>query len=550
MNTPSPEDRVRVLESYFVGRTDAYALQQNDGNYRVYQRTLDRSILSRHTSGELTVATVMLSHEGTPVGVFDIDTKGEDTQKLIRAIVDKSQQELDLPCFVEPSGRKGYHLWFIFKNMLDAGLVRHFLIRLLESCHPSGRVPMDIEIFPKQSSAENLGNAIKLPFGIHKRTNKRTLFINVSDFTPMDDWGISALDKSPPIDLEQIKIALGKLGTSAEAEKRASGAPRKVSRHKGMLLCYPKMDAGVPEGQRDEVMFRRAVHFWDQEYDQKIAHEALLQINRRNRPPMEKKEIANKIKQAYTGRYGYGCNNPVIAQFCDSACPVYNRRNEPGIGKDLEDYQDAPTTIETSDIPHNMKIIPTVPPYYEVAVREQWVTVDWEEITTPTSFANSVHRQGKGLLNIPWKKPRWTKHIQGLMKDATREKAPQSTSEWYEVVDLLYQWLQGTPPAENYESIPEGRPMLRDGRWYFRGTDATLQLKNRFRLSAMSTGKLWAEYVWRLGGNSHRVTLEGGERLDLWYVPKDRSPIGPPEEKEEDDKDFWGTDQSDKDFWG
>ena len=548
MATPPRADLIGVLESYFIGRTDAYALQQSDGSYHVYREPLDRKLLELHCDGSRTVAAYPLTLEGkTPLGVLDVDSKNEEAKTLIKDVCAKSQ-EIGLPYFVEPSGRKGYHVWFLFKNLLDAGMVRHFLMRILETCHPSGRVPPGIDLFPAQVGNVDLGNAIKLPFGVHKRTNKRTLFIDISDFTPLENWGVPALNEGSPISEDQLSEAIQQIGQS-RAQQEAPKQTRPRDRRKVALPCTPLMERGVPEGQRDTTMFYLVVRYRDRDEPPELAWEHIQVVNKHNKPPMGSKDLRTKVTQAYKDpnkRPGLGCMNPTITQFCDPNCPIYSLRDKPGYGQDLPEYMDKPPETDLTDAPHSIRIIMTEPRYYEVGFRTHKIVLNSETLFSMRSFQRAVWTEIDRIPELPWKQKGWEKHINQLMSEAERERAPHNTSERNELIEVLYQWLRSIPPADSYEEVAEGRPMRTKDQWLFVGRHASQQLKNRFNI-IMPTHKLWAEIVRSIGGNSTQATLNNGERVDMWWIPGDLAPIGPPE----DDDEFWDSKEKESgdDFW-
>lgn len=87
--------------------------------------------------------------------------------------------DLKIPVVIEDSGYKGRHLWFFFASPIPAKLARIFLKFIIEKAgKPSGGIHW--EIFPNidKVRGKGFGPLIKLPLGIHKRTNRRCLFLD------------------------------------------------------------------------------------------------------------------------------------------------------------------------------------------------------------------------------------------------------------------------------------------------------------------------------------------------------------------------------------
>src|SRR5262249_3938263 len=89
-------------------------------------------------------------------------------------------RELGFIPVLEDSGFKGRHLWVFLEQPEPAGTL-HLLGRLLLAGQPPllpGGLPL--EFFPRQSErkGKGLGNLIKLPLGIHRRTGRRALLLD------------------------------------------------------------------------------------------------------------------------------------------------------------------------------------------------------------------------------------------------------------------------------------------------------------------------------------------------------------------------------------
>lgn len=154
---------------------------------------VDENIIARHLAGALTVGSYQLALDGTGVkwACLDFDDNGEgDPRDLQDAamLAHMALQDFGLPTSIEASGGQGWrcHLWAFFDGLVPAIKARVLLEAALKEAGLSDR--RFIERFPKQVRALNgYGNLVKLPFGVHRKTGKRSQFLNPVTLEPIAD---------------------------------------------------------------------------------------------------------------------------------------------------------------------------------------------------------------------------------------------------------------------------------------------------------------------------------------------------------------------------
>lgn len=151
----------------YVGNTNAYAVQQLDGGYRPVRAPLTNEVLESHLRGEQTIGTYLMDMDKARSIVFD-DDNGD--LAIAQALASTCKRK-GLSAGVEFSGRKGYHVWVLFAEWETAADVR----RIAKSV--AAEVGFTGEVFPKQDAARDLGNLVKLPFGLHRVTGQRSRFV-------------------------------------------------------------------------------------------------------------------------------------------------------------------------------------------------------------------------------------------------------------------------------------------------------------------------------------------------------------------------------------
>ncbi len=194
----------------FSGREGVYARQWVDAQGRrgfsPVGGTLDRQAVGRHLAGAETLGLYLIRKDDTvTLLVLDVDV---DKKLLLESAKDRVRlselehmthhdacriaglcAKLGVPVSIEDSGYKGRHCWIFFGEPVPARLVRQFAKTIVQQAGPpSGGIHW--EIFPNQEKVREgkLGGLIKLPLGVHKKTGRRCLFLDLDD-RPLQDQG-------------------------------------------------------------------------------------------------------------------------------------------------------------------------------------------------------------------------------------------------------------------------------------------------------------------------------------------------------------------------
>jgi hypothetical protein len=217
---PTDADVARFL-ALFAGREDVHATQWCDPDrgtgYAPIRAPLTPAVAHNHLMGNVTVGVYPIRVDGTVTFfALDIDitrraledarTNAARAKELREAVAAAALRcravldELGLPALLEDSGYKGRHLWVFLRQSERAEFVHRLgrlLARRLEPLLDDG---LHLEFFPRQprrGARAGLGNLIKLPLGIHRRTGRRALLL--------DDRGQPAAD--PFATLRRVRTA-------------------------------------------------------------------------------------------------------------------------------------------------------------------------------------------------------------------------------------------------------------------------------------------------------------------------------------------------------
>jgi hypothetical protein len=130
--------------------------------------------------------------------------------------------DLGIPSLMENSGYKGRHLWCFLEIPEAAAVVHQFGVLFLEKFPLESR-DLHVEFFPKQAAVgSGVGNLIKLPLGIHRRTGRRSYLLRPDGTAEQDPHG--ALRRQQKVAREALHAAIGVLKASpAVSISRPSG---------------------------------------------------------------------------------------------------------------------------------------------------------------------------------------------------------------------------------------------------------------------------------------------------------------------------------------
>jgi hypothetical protein len=213
-----PEAQLLLLEweRRFLTRRQPYARQQEDGSYRwVFQR-LDRLALLAHMQGKETLALSARDDLGQCRWVC-VDADAPDGLDHLR-LVQQALESHALPSLLEQS-RRGGHLWLFFTLPQPASLATGLVHGVLDSLYGSRQLPKVLEVFPDHTE---LGHAVRMPLGIHRRTGMRYPFLDHSgasvDLEDLPAAMAFALAQ-PVIRPEQLRALAAQLGDSSQTAR-------------------------------------------------------------------------------------------------------------------------------------------------------------------------------------------------------------------------------------------------------------------------------------------------------------------------------------------
>ena len=488
-------DTTEVFASLFRGRTDSHGVI----NECVYEPvTLEH--YEKHLKGEVNLGIYFLLDDSTcHFAAVDLDEKDFNKAKAIRDELAKSS----IPAYIAESKSRGFHIYCFALERFKAVEIRRVLSYILS------KLNIKTEVFPKQDyhqpddppsekypeGQRHPGSYINLPGFGHTRPflsgDMREVKLEV------------ALERIKFVPQESIDHVLQTLPKETPQEE-----PKRQKKQTAKLPCFEKMMAGVSEGCRDEVAFRLAAHLHRQGMPPQLAEATLLQWDAKyNRPSMGSTMIRQKIKQAYTGKYGLGCLNDLIQPFCERDCPIYRKRH-------TEIDQRRMVGGKEMEI-MGLSRLGTHPASFNLTIDGSILTLAPDDLLSLKKVKAAAIET---LSYVPFpgmKASEWEVLINSLLAEVKQEAAPPDASAQARYVECVYDWLETTPGAERQEDVEAGRPVKREDGYFFRMKDAVSYLAKHHRLS-VEPGELY-RVVKEAGGGVQSVRL--GKVFRLWFLP-------------------------------
>jgi hypothetical protein len=287
-----------------------------------HPQPIDDGIIKQHLDGQATIGAYLVKENIVKNLIFDFDLKTNECLDSLHEGINRlvgALKTLGIPSYVEFSGNRGYHVWIFFTTAVNAEDARRLADIALREAQIFSK---DIEIFPKQTQTESFGNLIKLPLGIHKKTDSRCYFLD-KDYMPIDNQ-LGLLHQIKTVNEDTVIRILGQ--NPKMNENKTSHKLHSYSRDG--LPCVRKIWEGVEDGHRDECAFFLARQLKRGGMPQELAENSLIDWDRLNLTPLGSKIISEKVESAYKNNYAaLDCDNPHINQFCNlGECPVKSKK--------------------------------------------------------------------------------------------------------------------------------------------------------------------------------------------------------------------------------
>jgi putative DNA primase/helicase len=197
---------IDLFQQLFKGRNDAY------GAGECVKEAVTDNVIKAHLTGKRRIGRYPLSpHILDGSGTLWVAADIDDDDLGLALQFCEALEHIEIPCYIERSKSKGYHVWVFFSQPIEAkwarGLMK-YAIDLLER-DTDYRIK---EIFPKQNTIKQngnygFGNYIYLPLFGADVPNGRTVFLDPGNgYKPHpDQWAfLQSIEKITPQHLGEV----------------------------------------------------------------------------------------------------------------------------------------------------------------------------------------------------------------------------------------------------------------------------------------------------------------------------------------------------------
>lgn len=244
----------------FVGREDIYKEEKEYRGNRRFEEVLSplgENEIKLHLEEIKTLATYVQRNNATAhFVVFDIDISKklllqvEYESEIFQEYMKKAGQiavdicnyleKNGMKAYIEYSGYRGYHVWLFFDSWISVRYVNMLEDIVLEHIE----IPQDctVEVIPNKTHLKpgKFGQAIKIPYGVHSKTGKRSRMLenDLGEIADIDSW----LKDVAAYSLNTLKKILSHADPYCRNKISASSAKAEVTVPEQELK---KMDSGI-----------------------------------------------------------------------------------------------------------------------------------------------------------------------------------------------------------------------------------------------------------------------------------------------------------------
>ena len=452
-----------------------------------------------HLAGKQGYGAIPITRENkAKFGAIDIDQYDLDHSALIAKV-----RKYRLPVIACRSKSGGAHLFVFLTDWVEAKLLREYLGEMASALGYA-----KAEIFPKQDSIlidkGDVGNFINLPYFDAENT-LRYAFNEAGEALLVEEF-LDMVDRSR-VDLSAMEFL-----TYVDEE-----APQEETPERAWLKQVPpcirnKLREGPISNERNHWAFQYTVFAKKKDIDNWKG--LVEEFNSREfSPSLPTQELSNTVMRSHEKKeYGYKCNEPSIAAYCDKkAC----RKLQHGIGS------------RTADMPNigGLTVLMSDPKLLFLDVNGQRLELTMKQLQHQSLFQEACMEQ---LLFAPQKlkDPDWVAIVNDMLRNATQVPVPEELTTRGQFVDHLKNYCTSRIRAKDPEELAMGKPWVDEkaNRVLFTLTGLTEYLRQR-NFTGFSKGQI--QQVLKemndngeCDGHKNIKKAEGGwTTIRAWWVP-------------------------------
>ena len=123
--------------------------------------------------------------------------------------------------------------------------------------------------------------------------------------------------------MDSIDLTLKGMGAASNLSQETGHPGNDIRPCIATLVETPLSKGEFPNRNTAGLIIATEFYRIGQKYDQAVTR--LEHWNQHNHPPLKHNELQNAAQNGYTGKYNYGCKNPVLKNYCvGDLCPFVN----------------------------------------------------------------------------------------------------------------------------------------------------------------------------------------------------------------------------------
>ncbi len=433
---------------------------------------------AQHLAGQNGLGIIAVRDDATAVfGAIDVDQYSDLDHGRMAATVAR----LGLPLVTCRSKSGGCHLYLFTKQPVDAGTMQDRLREIAAKLGHGGA-----EIFPKQRKLmpKECGGWINACYFDMSQTTRYAVNAAGDALTAEEFLNLA----------EGSKVGVEFFTPAASASQGQEPLPG------GPPCLQHLVTLGFPEGTRNDSLTNIAIYFKHVNPDSFASD---VEAFNRQHMQLGSQEVANIIKSVGKKDYQYTCNKQPLTPYCNA---VLCRTRKYGIGGG---------TAASLPVLGSLTKYDSKPPLYWWDIDGLRIELTTDEITDYRKFKRiCFERLDKVLPPLSAKK--WDELLRKGMEKLTTEPVPEDASPEGQFWELLETFCNGRSQACSREELVGTKPLLEDGRVYFR-LAGLLAFLDRERFRHLSMQRITAVLNSR-GGRPEKLTVEG-KQVRVWSVP-------------------------------
>ena len=388
----------------------------------IVRNPLTLELVQKHIDGKQGIGAIPINEDNKcRFGALDIDQYPLDHNELLDKL-----EKFNVPCIVCRSKSGGAHIFFFFKEWMNASDFRDKAAEI-SAALGHGRC----EIFPKQEQIlverGDVGNFINLPYFDSEQTLRYAILKRGGDY----------VEASLSEFIEEIQRV--KVGTNDFLKIPIVG---KVQLYPNYVPCLRSLlDMGIFEGGRNRAAFHLGVFLqkaFPEDWKSKLEEHNAKDFT----PPLTASEVVAIQNTLEKKEYNYLCKEEPMSSHCNqSVC----RSLKHGIG------------VGSMPTISGLSVILSEPRLWFVDIGGRRLELTTDELQTPRLFQRACMEQ-LNFMPPKLKDNLWEEQINNLLENCNEISVPEELTYKGQFVSLLESYCTGRVQAQTFEEVMLGKP--------------------------------------------------------------------------------------------